>query len=54
MPQKLKNGGITPTDYLQAVQAETLANIKLETHEIQLLEAKTTYQIIKGTINIQL
>ncbi len=45
---KLANGNITSTDYLQDMQAETIAKIKLETHKIQLVEAKTNYQILKG------
>ncbi len=45
---KLANGNITSTDYLQDMQAETIAKIKLETHKIQLMEAKTNYQILKG------
>jgi Outer membrane protein len=49
---KLENGVITSTDYLADLNAETSAKINLETHKIQLIQAKANYLLAKGT-NLQ-
>ena len=45
---KLENETITTTDYIQDVQAETIAKLNAELHRIQLNEAKEEYNLIKG------
>jgi outer membrane protein TolC len=45
---KLDNGVITSTDYLTDLNAETIAKINLETHKIQLVQARENYLIAKG------
>jgi outer membrane protein TolC len=45
---KLENETITTTDYIQDVQAETIAKLNAELHRIQLNEAKEKYNLIKG------
>ncbi len=46
---KLKNGTINSADYIADLNSETIAKLKLETHKIQLQEAITKYNTIKGT-----
>ena len=45
---KLENGTINTADYVRDVQAETIAKLNLELHEIQLEEAREKYRIIQG------
>ena len=45
---KLENETITTSDYIQDVQAETIAKLNIELHRIQLNEAKEKYNLIKG------
>jgi outer membrane protein TolC len=45
---KLEHGVITSTDYLTELDAETGAKISLETHKIQLVQAKANYLLAKG------
>lgn len=45
---KLDNGTITTSDYIVDVNAEAAARITLETHKIQLEQAKINYQNIQG------
>ncbi len=45
---QLENGVINSTDYLTQLNAETQARINLQSHEIQLVQAKTNYNTIKG------
>ncbi|QGY46004.1 hypothetical protein GM418_20715 [Maribellus comscasis] len=45
---KLENETITTSDYIQDVQAETIAKLNVELHRIQLNEAKEKYNLIKG------
>lgn len=45
---RLENGVITSTDYLTDLNAETVAKINLETHKIQLVQAKANYLLAKG------
>ena len=47
---KLKNGTINSADYVRDVQAETIAKLNRELHEIQLKEAKEKYRIIQGRV----
>lgn len=47
---KLENGVITSTDYLTDLNAETIAKINLETHKIQLVQAKANYLLAKGNL----
>lgn len=47
---QLENGVITPTDYITELNAETEARIRLETHRIQLVQAKINYLTTKGII----
>ena len=48
---KLENGVITSTDYLVDLNAETAAKINLETHKIQLVQAKANYMLAQGKNN---
>ena len=45
---KLENDVITASDYIQEIQAETMAKLNLELHQIQLEEANEKYSLIKG------
>lgn len=45
---QLENGVITANDYLREVNAEDQARQSLIVHEVQLLQARINYQIIKG------
>ncbi len=45
---KLENETITTSDYIQDVQAETIAKLNIEIHQIQLNEAIEKYNLIKG------
>jgi len=45
---RLENGVITSTDYLTDLNTETIAKISLETHKIQLVQAKANYLVAKG------
>ena len=45
---KLENGAITTADYIQDLNAETTARLILETHRIQLKEARVKMANIKG------
>ncbi len=45
---KLENETITTSDYVEDVQAETIAKLNTELHRIQLNEAKEKYRIIQG------
>lgn len=45
---KLENGAITTADYIQDLNAETTARLTLETHRIQLKEARVKLATIKG------
>lgn len=45
---KLENGTITTADYLQDLNAETTARLMLETHKIQLKEARIKLTNIRG------
>ena len=45
---RLENGIVTSTDYLADLNAETTAKINLETHKIQLVQAKANYLLAKG------
>ena len=45
---KLENGTITTADYIQDLNAETTAKLTLETHKIQLKEARVKLENIRG------
>jgi outer membrane protein TolC len=45
---KLENGTITSADYIQDLNAETTARLTLETHKIQLKEARVKLENIRG------
>ena len=45
---KLKNETITTSDYIQELQAETVAKLNYELRKIQLNEAQEKYNLIKG------
>jgi len=45
---KLENGTITTADYIQDLNAETTARLTLETHKIQLKEARIKLENIRG------
>jgi len=45
---KLENGSITTADYIQDLNAETTARLMLETHKIQLNEARIKLGNIRG------
>ncbi|SHF90202.1 Outer membrane protein TolC [Mariniphaga anaerophila] len=45
---KLENETITTSDYIQDIQAETVAKLNYELHKIQFNEAKEKYNLIKG------
>jgi len=45
---KLENGTINSADYIADLNAATIAQLKLETHKIQLEEAIVKYNTIKG------
>lgn len=45
---KLENETITSSDYIQELQAETMAKLQQELHKIQLNEAHEKYTLIKG------
>jgi outer membrane protein TolC len=45
---KLENGTITTADYIQDLNAETTARLMLETHKIQLQEARIKLENIRG------
>jgi outer membrane protein TolC len=45
---KLENGTITTADYIQDLNAETTARMMLETHKIQLKEARIKVENIRG------
>ncbi len=45
---KLENGTITSADYITELNAELVAKLRLETHKLQLQEAKNNYNYIKG------
>jgi len=45
---KLENGTITTADYIQDLNAETTARMMLETHKIQLKEARIKLENIRG------
>lgn len=47
---KLENETITTSDYIQDVQAETIAKLNIELHRIQLNEAFEKYNLIKGKV----
>lgn len=49
---KLDNGVINTTDYITDLNSETSAKITMQSHKIQLQQAKTNYFITKG-INIK-
>lgn len=45
---KLENETIKTSDYIQDVQAETIAKLNAELHQIQLNEAREKYSLIQG------
>ena len=45
---RLENEAITMSDYIQDVQAETVAKLNIELRRVQLNEAKEKYNLIKG------
>lgn len=45
---KLENETITTSDYIQDVQAETIAKLNIELRRVQLNEAVEKYNLIKG------
>jgi outer membrane protein TolC len=47
---QLENGVITTSDYITELNAETEARIRLETHRIQLVQARINYLTTKGII----
>lgn len=47
---QLENGVITTSDYITELNAETEARIRLETHRIQLVQARVNYLTTKGII----
>ena len=47
---RLENGTINSADYIADLDAATIAQIKLETHKIQLDEAIIKYNTIKGKV----
>jgi len=47
---KLENGTINTADYVRDVQAETIARLNRELHEIQLKDAREKQRIIRGKV----
>ena len=47
---QLENGTITSSDYLIELNAESKAKLDLQTHEIQLIKAKTDYLTATGNL----
>ena len=47
---QLDNGVITSTDYIQRVNDATQAEINMQTHEIQLIQAKVNYNATLGKL----
>lgn len=47
---QLNNGVITSTDYITELNSETQARINLETHKIQLIQAKANYLLATGNL----
>ena len=47
---QLDNGVITSTDYVKRVNDAIQAEIKLKTHEIQLVQAKVNYNATLGKL----
>ena len=45
---KFENEAITISEYIQDVQAETIAKLNIELHRVQLNEEKEKYNLIKG------
>lgn len=45
---KLENETIKMSDYIRDVQAETIAKLNAELHQVQLNEAKEKYELIQG------
>lgn len=45
---QMQNGTVTPTIYLTELNNRTQSQILLETHKVQLLQAKINYQTAKG------
>jgi len=45
---QLENGVINSTEYINQLNAETQAEINLQTHKIQLLQEKINYTFIRG------
>lgn len=46
---QLDNGVITATDYLEKLNEENLAQLAYRLHQVQLLQAQTTYNTLTGT-----
>jgi len=47
---QMMNGSITATDYLTELNSETQEKINLETHKIQVFQAKINYLTLKGDL----
>ena len=47
---KLANGTITATDYVTELNKESLARIRLATHQVQLMQAMANYLTIQGNL----
>lgn len=47
---QLNNGVITSTDYITELNSETQARINLETHKMQLIQAKANYLLATGNL----
>ena len=45
---QLTNGVITATDYINELNNEIIAKITMETHKVQLIQAKINYLNLKG------
>jgi outer membrane protein TolC len=45
---RLNNGVITSTEYVNNLNAESIARISMELHKLQLVQAKVNYQITMG------
>ncbi len=47
---KLENGTISATDYLQIMNEENKTRISRATHQLQLMHAMATYNLLTGNL----
>ena len=47
---KLANGTITATEYMTELNKESMARIRLATHQVQLMQSMANYLTIQGNL----